>query len=64
MTTEEKADLYEDLVYRAGLLENKNSKLKSENTLKIPPEAQKEINENQNMINHYNQRLHSLVNNG
>ena len=62
MTNDEKADLYDDLVHKGGLLERKNSKLRSEHALNMSDDIKKEMNENQRLINEFNQRLNVLIN--
>ena len=62
MTNDQKAELYDDLVYRGGLLERKNSQLKAQHAFNMRDNIQKEINENQRMIGVYNQKLSQLMN--
>ena len=64
MTTEDKAQLYQTLVEQGRLLENKKSKLKSENVLNMSNVVNQELMEIQNKINNCTQKLRDLVNNG
>jgi|TARA_R110001592_G_scaffold236484_1_gene494795 hypothetical protein len=60
MNTEEKGRLYEHYVSQAGLLERKNSTLKSHHVINIPENIQKEINENQAKIDMFQIKINDL----
>lgn len=60
MNTEEKGRLYEHYVTQAGLLERKNSTLKSHNVINTPDNIQKEINDNQAKIDNFQRKINDL----
>lgn len=62
MKNEQKAALYDDYVNQGSLLEKNNSKLKSEYAGNIPPNIQKQIDENQRKIDSLNVKLIELIN--
>jgi len=62
MKNDQKAALYDDYVNQGSLLEKNNSKLKSEYAGNIPPNIQKQIDENQRKIDLLNVKLIELIN--
>ncbi len=62
MDNAQKAQLYEEYVSAGSQLEKQNSKLKSEYAGNIPVQIQKQIDNNQRMIDNLNAKLINLIN--
>lgn len=60
MTNDEKARLYDECLRESDKLQRENSKLKSEYTVNIPDNIQKQIDNNKARIDLLVKRLHSL----
>ena len=61
MTNDEKALLYDDLIRESDRLQRTNSKLKSQYPVSVPPNVQKEINENNKKIDIVVKKLEKLL---
>jgi len=60
MTNQEKAIAYDNCIHESDRLQRENSKLKSQHTTNVPPEIQKQINENERKIAILVNRLENL----
>lgn len=61
MNNQEKAQLYDELIRESDILQRQNSKLKSEYTVNVPPQVQKQIDENDKKIAILVQKLENLL---
>lgn len=60
MNNSQKAALYDQWIREAEFIQRENSKLKSENTLNIPPAIQKKISENEKKLNELQKKVSGL----